>query len=101
MDEPERGEAGGGVAGAGARGERPRGEPERVRVHDFKDEALGKAVPYGVCDLSADAGWVSVGVDHDTISPTGNPINRLFTLSRVLKGRLFWRIRGVGGSDRR
>ena len=50
----------------GGREWRPQGDPEKVRVHDFKDEALGKAVPYGVYDLSADAGWVSVGVDHDT-----------------------------------
>ena len=50
----------------GGREWRPAGEPEKVRVHDFKDAALGKAVPYGVYDLSADAGWVSVGVDHDT-----------------------------------
>ena len=39
-------------------------EPERV--HDFLDKALGKAIPYGVYDLTHDAGWVSVGVDHDT-----------------------------------
>jgi hypothetical protein len=45
---------------------RPVGEPERVRVHDFLDPALGKAIPYGVYDLTADRGWVSVGVDHDT-----------------------------------
>ena len=45
---------------------RPRGDPERVRVHDFPDSALGKAIPYGVYDLTRDAGWVSVGVDHDT-----------------------------------
>ena len=50
----------------GGREWRPRGEPERVRVHDFKDAELGKAIPYGVYDLAADAGWVSVGVDHDT-----------------------------------
>ena len=50
----------------GGREWRPQGDPEKVRVHDFKDEALGKAVPYGVYDLSADAGWVSVGVEHDT-----------------------------------
>ena len=50
----------------GGREWRPRGEPERVRVHDFKDAELGKAIPCGVCDLAADAGWVSVGVDHDT-----------------------------------
>lgn len=44
----------------------PQGEPEAVLVHDFVDEALGKAIPYGVYDLSKNAGWVSVGVDHDT-----------------------------------
>jgi hypothetical protein len=44
----------------------PRGEPERVRVHDFMDKHLGKAIPYGVYDVAADAGWVSVGTDHDT-----------------------------------
>lgn len=44
----------------------PKGQPAQVRVHDFQDEALGKAIPYGVYDLSANAGWVSVGVDHDT-----------------------------------
>jgi transposase len=44
----------------------PEGRPPTVRVHDFQDEELGKAIPYGVYDLSANAGWVSVGVDHDT-----------------------------------
>ena len=44
----------------------PRGEPERVHVHDFIDKQLGKAIPYGVYDIAADAGWVSVGTDHDT-----------------------------------
>ena len=47
---------------------RPRGQAEPVRVHDFLDKALGKAIPYGVYDLTHDAGWVSVGVDHDTAS---------------------------------
>ena len=45
---------------------RPRGQPEAVRVHDFMDPQLGKVVPYGVYDLAANAGWVSVGIDHDT-----------------------------------
>ena len=45
---------------------RPQGQPELVRDHDFVDKALGKAIPYGVDDLTANAGWVSVGVDHDT-----------------------------------
>src|SRR6201993_4786545 len=44
----------------------PRGEPERVHVHDFMDKDLGKAIPYGVYDVAADAGWASVGTDHDT-----------------------------------
>ena len=44
----------------------PKGCPTEVRVHDFLDKTLGKAIPYGVYDLSANAAWVSVGVDHDT-----------------------------------
>jgi hypothetical protein len=44
----------------------PAGQPERVKVHDFIDKDLGKANPYGVYDIAADAGWVSVGTDHDT-----------------------------------
>lgn len=44
----------------------PQGQPPAVRVHDFQDDELGKAIPYGVYDLSANAGWVSVGTDHDT-----------------------------------
>ena len=50
----------------GGREWRPKGQPEEVRVHDFIDRDLGKAIPYGVYDLTANAGWVSVGVDHDT-----------------------------------
>jgi transposase len=45
---------------------RPTGSPELVRTHDFKDKELGKAIPYGVYDLGADEGWISVGIDHDT-----------------------------------
>ena len=45
---------------------RPQGEPEAVRVHDFLIKELGRAVPYGIYDLAANAGWVSVGIDHDT-----------------------------------
>jgi hypothetical protein len=44
----------------------PSGEPERVLVHDFPDDAAGKAIPYGIYDLGANTGWVNVGVDHDT-----------------------------------
>ena len=44
----------------------PQGKPEQVRVHDFIDDALGKVAPYGVYDVTANVGWVSVGIDHDT-----------------------------------
>ena len=44
----------------------PQGQPPAVRVHDFQDVELGKAIPYGIYDLSTNAGWVSVGTDHDT-----------------------------------
>src|SRR3954470_10941209 len=44
---------------------RPVGDPEQVKVHDFMGEA-GKAIPYGVYDLGANTGWVSVGTDHET-----------------------------------
>lgn len=50
----------------GGREWRPQGEPEPVRVYDFVDKVLGKANPYGVYDPTANVGWVSVGVDHDT-----------------------------------
>jgi hypothetical protein len=50
----------------GGREWRPEGEPEKVRVHDFQDKELGKAIPYGVYDVTNNQGWVSVGIDHDT-----------------------------------
>src|SRR5476651_1329771 len=45
---------------------RPAGNPVQVKVHDFIDKQLGKAIPYGVYDLASNEGWVSVRVDHDT-----------------------------------
>jgi transposase/DNA-binding XRE family transcriptional regulator len=50
----------------GGREWRPEGEPVKVRTHDFPDLDLGKAIPYGIYDVAANAGWVSVGTDHDT-----------------------------------
>jgi transposase len=44
----------------------PQGTPERVLVHDFPDDAVGKAIPYGVYDMGRNEAWVSVGNDHDT-----------------------------------
>ena len=45
---------------------RPKGSPQRVNVHDFADKDLGKVVPYGVYDVGANEGWVSVGITSDT-----------------------------------
>jgi hypothetical protein len=53
---------------------RPAGTPEPVKVHDFIDKELGKANPYGVYDLAANTGWVSVGTDHDTAAFAVNTI---------------------------
>jgi transposase len=50
----------------GGREWHPLGQPEKVKVHDFPDEELGKVIPYGVYDMATNMGWVSVGVDHDT-----------------------------------
>jgi transposase len=44
----------------------PKGKPARTKVHDFIDPEMGKAIPYGVYDLGANEGWVSVGDDADT-----------------------------------
>ena len=61
----------------------PTGEPVEVRIHDFIDTDLGKAIPYGVYDVTEDQGWVSVGIDHDTA---------LFAAEAI---RRWWRKRGV------
>jgi hypothetical protein len=55
---------------------RPKGQPEEVRVHDFMIAANGKAVPYGVYDIAANEGWVSVGLDHDTAAFAVESIRR-------------------------
>jgi hypothetical protein len=55
---------------------RPQGQPQEVRVHDFLDKTLGKAIPYGVYDILNNQGWVSVGIDHDTAQFATNSIRR-------------------------
>jgi transposase len=55
---------------------RPQGHPQRVRVHDFILPKKGKAIPYGVYDLTQNEGWVSVGIDHDTAAFAVNSIRR-------------------------
>jgi len=67
----------------GGREWQPEGEPERVQVHDFVDTELGRANPYGVYDIGADEGWVSVGTDHDTSAFAVQTIRRWwFTMGR-------------------
>lgn len=55
---------------------RPQGEPEEVRLHDFQDPKLGKAIPYGVYDLANDQGWISVGIHRDTAQFAARTIGR-------------------------
>jgi transposase len=57
----------------------PKGRPEEVRVYDFIDKDLGKAIPYGVYDLTKNQGWVSVGIDHDTARFATEAIRRWWT----------------------
>jgi hypothetical protein len=57
---------------------RPKDDPQKVRVHDFKDKDLGKAIPYGVYDVANNQGWVSVGIDHDTAEFAANSISRWY-----------------------
>ena len=57
----------------------PKGLPENVRVHDFLDKKLGKAIPYGVYDLASNEGWVSVGVTCDTARFAVASIRRWWT----------------------
>src|SRR5262249_42193208 len=64
-----------GLQKCGARVASP-GSAQPVRVHDFLIPARGKAIPYGVYDLTRNAGWVSVGIDHDTATFAVRTIGR-------------------------
>jgi transposase len=55
---------------------RPKGQPAAVRTHDFPGDSAGKAIPYGVYDVTANAGWVNVGTDHDTAAFAVESIRR-------------------------
>jgi hypothetical protein len=60
---------------------RPKGEPAAVRTHDFPGDSEGKAIPYGVYDVTADAGWVNAGTDHDTAAFAVESIRRWWDAS--------------------
>lgn len=86
----------------GGRQWRPQGDPQEVRVHDFPDKKLGKAIPYGVYDLARNAGWVSVGVDHDTAAFAVNTIRRWWrTMGRAAypRARSLLIVADSGGSN--
>ena len=61
---------------------RPEGCPGQVKDHDFVDDELGKAVPYGVYDIAANAGCVSVGIDNDTAPFSVDSIRRWLDVMR-------------------
>jgi len=55
---------------------RPQGQPAAVRTHDFPSDSAGNAIPYGVYDVTASAGWVNAGTDHDTAAFAVESIRR-------------------------
>ncbi len=55
---------------------RPKGQPVATHTHDFPADSLGKAVPYGVYDMTGNTGWVNVGTDHDTAAFAVESIRR-------------------------
>ncbi len=60
----------------GGREWHPKGSAPKVKVHDFIDQELGKAIPYGVYDVTRNYGWVNVGRDHDTAAFAVESIRR-------------------------
>ena len=80
----------------------PRGEPVRVGVHDFPDPSMPKAVPYGIYDLAANTGWVSVGCDGDTAAFAVETLRRWWHKvgqATYPKGRRLLVCADAGGSD--
>jgi DDE family transposase len=63
----------------GGREYQPTKSPVKVNVHDFPDPELGKAIPYGIYDVTANTGWVSVGADHDTSAFAVETLRRWWT----------------------
>jgi len=57
----------------------PTGRPVEVRTHDFKDKDLGHAIPFGVFDMKANEGFMSVGVTNDTSAFAVNSIRAWWT----------------------
>ncbi len=86
----------------GGREWQPKGDPEEVRVYDFPIPGLGRATPYGVYDLAANAGWVNVGIDHDTAAFAVESIRRWWRGAgrvRYPHTRRLWITADGGGSN--
>jgi hypothetical protein len=86
----------------GGRELRRKGRPETVRVHDFVIAGKGKAVPYGIYDIGANEGWVSVGIDHDTAAFAVESIRRWWRrmgTKRYIKARRLLITADCGGSN--
>ena len=80
----------------------PKGRPERTDVHDFPDKDVPKAIPYGVLDVWANEGWMSVGDDHDTGAFAVNAIRRWWEemgAERYPKARRLMVTADAGGSN--
>ena len=81
---------------------RPEGQPAAVRTHDFPGDSAGKAIPYGVYDVTANAGWVNVGTDHDTAAFAVESIRRWWKAagsSEYQKARRLLITADAGGSN--
>ncbi len=64
---------------------RAAGCPDQVKVHDFADKELGKAVPYGIYDLATNARWMNVEIEHDTAAFAVNSIRRWYEVVGCLR----------------
>ena len=80
---------------------RHKGRPEEVKVHDFAEKDLGKVIPYGIYDQTANTGWVSVGIDHDTAEFAVETLRRWWRRmgSRVYPGATKLLITADGGGS--
>lgn len=85
----------------GGREWRPKRHPEEVKVHDFAEKGLGKAIPYGIYDPTDNTGWVSVGIDHDTAEFAVETLRRWWRRmgSRVYPGATELLITADGGGS--
>jgi hypothetical protein len=85
----------------GGREWRPKRHPEEVKVHDFAEKDLGKAIPYGIYDPTDNTGWVSVGIDHDTAEFAVETLRRWWRRmgSRVYPGATELLITADGGGS--